>query len=81
MRKFIISGRVIINTALFREYNLNYFFLSINKKLLEDNDDFNSEDISSGSNRVITKGKAFYLPKELILCSEIVYGFYFLTKR
>jgi hypothetical protein len=81
VRKFAVSGRVIINAALFRENNLNYFFLSIDERLLKDNNDFNSEDISFGSNRVVIKGKAFYFSKKLILYSETVYGFCFLTKR
>jgi hypothetical protein len=50
VRKFAMSGRVIINTALFREKNLNYFFSSIDEKLLKNNDDSNSEDIPSGNN-------------------------------
>jgi hypothetical protein len=37
IRKFAIRGRVIINTTLFREKNLNYFFLSIDEKSFEDN--------------------------------------------
>ena len=45
----------------------------------EDSED--SEDISSGNDRVVTKGKAFCPPEELILCSETVYRFCFLTKR
>jgi hypothetical protein len=49
VRKFTMSGRVIIDSTLFRENNPNYFFLSIDEKLLEDNDDSNSEDIPSGS--------------------------------
>jgi hypothetical protein len=49
VRKFAVSGRVMINAALFRENNLNYFFPSIDEKPLEDNDDSNSEDIPSGN--------------------------------
>jgi len=101
VRKFAVSGRVMIDAASFRENNPNYFFPSIDEKPLEDDDDpdlrrrslkglgsredcedcEDSEDISSGNDRVVTKGKAFCPPEELILCSETVYGFCFLTKR
>jgi hypothetical protein len=81
VRKFAVSGRVMIDAASFRENNPNYFFPSIDEKLLEDDDDSNSEDTPSGNDRVVTKGKAGCPPEELILCSETVYGFCFLTKR
>jgi hypothetical protein len=83
MMKFGVNGRVIINTALFKEKNPNYFFLSINEKLFEDNlnDDSHFEDKSSGNDGVVIKRKAFYFSKELLLCSETAYGFYFITKQ
>jgi hypothetical protein len=82
VKKFAVSGRVIINTALFREKNLNYFFLSIDEKPFEDDldDDSYSEDRSSGNDGVVTKRKASCPSEELLLCSETVYGFCFITK-
>jgi hypothetical protein len=52
-----MSGQIIINITLFREKNLNYFFLSIDKKLYKNNlnDDSYFEDRSSGNNELITK--------------------------
>lgn len=82
MKKFIINGQVMINATLFREKNLNYFFLNIDEKLFEDDldDEFYSEDKSSGNGGVITKQKASYPPEELLLYNETVYGFYFIIK-
>ena len=82
VKKFAISGRVIIDAASFREKNPNYFFPNINEKPFEDDpdDDSNSKDKSSGNDGVVTKRKAFYPPEELLLYSETVYGFYFTTK-
>ena len=73
----------MIDAASFREKNPNYFFPSIDEKPFEDDldDNSHSEEISSGNDRVITKEKTFCLPEELILCSETIYGFCFLTKR
>jgi hypothetical protein len=81
--KFAVNGRVIIDTASFREKNPNYFFLNIDEKPFEDdlNDDFHSEDRSFGNDEVIIKRKAFYSPKELLLYSETAYGFCFITKQ
>jgi hypothetical protein len=77
-----MNDRVIINTALFREKNLNYFFLSIDEKSFEDNlnDDSYSKNRSSGNNGVIIKRKFFCPPKELLLYNETAYGFYFIIK-
>ena len=77
-----MSGRVMIDAALFREKNLNYFFLNINKKLFKNNLDnnSNSKDKSFGNNKIIIKRKAFYSSEELLFYSEIIYRFYFITK-
>jgi hypothetical protein len=57
VKKFTVSGRVMINAILFREKNPNYFFPSINEKPFKDNlnDDSHFDDKSFGNNRVITK--------------------------
>jgi hypothetical protein len=86
VRKFAVRGRVMIDAVSFREKNPNYFFPSIDEKPFEDDpdssqdDDSNSEGRSSGNDRVVTKRKAFCSPDELLLCSETVYGFCFITK-
>jgi hypothetical protein len=86
VKKFAVRGRVMIDAALFREKNPNYFFPSIDEKPFEDDpgfsqdDDSNSEDRSSRNDGVVTKRKAFCSPEELLLCSETVYGFCFITK-
>jgi hypothetical protein len=82
VKKFAVSGRVMIDAASFREKNPNYFFPSIDEKPFEDDldDDSHSEDRSSGNDGVVTKRKASCPPEELLLCSETVYGFCFITK-
>jgi hypothetical protein len=39
IKKFAMRNRIIINATLFREKNLNYFFLNIDEKPLKDNSD------------------------------------------
>jgi hypothetical protein len=82
IKKFAMSGRIMINTALFREKNSNYFFPNINEKPFEDNlnDDSNFKNKSSGNNGVIIKRKVFCSPEELLLYNETVYGFCFTIK-
>jgi hypothetical protein len=81
VRKFAVRGRVMIDAASFREKNPNYFFPSIDEKPFEDDPDSSQDDDSnSGNDRVVTKRKAFCSPDELLLCSETVYGFCFITK-
>ena len=77
VKKFAVSGRIMIDAASFREKNPNYFFPSINENLFEDNldDDSYSEDRSLGNGRVVTKRKGHCPPEELLYCSETVYGF------
>jgi hypothetical protein len=36
IKKFPVSGRVMVDAVSFRERNLNYFFPQVDEKLLED---------------------------------------------
>jgi hypothetical protein len=77
-----VNGRIMINVILFKEKNLNYFFLNIDEKLFKDNlnNDSYFKNRFSGNNKVIIKRKAFCPPKELLLYNETAYRFYFIIK-
>jgi hypothetical protein len=52
IKKFTVSGRVMVNAVLFRERNLNYFFPQVDERSLED-DLFSKDD--SRNDREVTK--------------------------
>ena len=88
VKKFIVRGRVMIDTSTFREKNPNYFVPHLNEKKSSDDgtgfglfDDPSTEDNSSGDDREVTKRKISYTREELLLCSDTVYGFSFLQRR
>jgi hypothetical protein len=87
VRKFAINRRIIINPIAFKEKNPNYFYLLLDDKSLKDNtisslfDDPSFEDEPSTSAREVTKRKTSFFKKDLLLCSEAVYGFYFFIKQ
>lgn len=78
IKKFTVSGRVMVDAVSFRERNPNYFFPQVDERSPED--DLFSED-DSRNDREVTKKRASYTPEDLLLCSPTVYGFCFHTKR
>jgi hypothetical protein len=78
VKKFPVSGRVMVDAVSFRERNPNYFFPQIDERSLQDSllleDDFKND-------REVTKQRTSYTAEDMLLCSATVYGFCFRTKR
>lgn len=86
VRKFSVSGRVMVDAASFRERNPNYFFPHLDDKSSEGGIglsifDSGSEDDGSENGREVTKRKITCSADDLLVCSETVYAFCFQTKR
>jgi hypothetical protein len=88
VRKFYLSGRVMVDAASFRDENPNYFFPRVDEKLskddsgfLLDDDDSIPEDSSPRNDREVTKRKMSCPAEQLLLCSESVYGFCLVTNQ
>jgi hypothetical protein len=78
VKKFPVSGRVMVDAVSFRERNPNYFFPQVDERSLQDDllleDDFKND-------REVTKQRTSYTAEDMLLCSATVYGFCFRTKR
>jgi hypothetical protein len=82
VRKFFLNGRVMVNAISFRDENPNYFFSRVNEKLFKNillNDDSISKNSFPRNDREVIKPRISYSIKQLLLCSESVYGFYLVT--
>lgn len=85
VRKFLLSGRVMVDATSFRDENPNYFFPRVDEKLSKDvflnDDDSISEDSSPRNDREVTKPRMSCPVEQLLLCSESVYGFCLVTNQ
>ena len=86
VKKFPVSGRVMVNAASFREKNPNYFFPRVDDKpskgrrwLYSTEDD--SGDDSSEIGREVKTQKIPCSTEDLLICSETIYAFCFQRKR
>ena len=88
VKKFPVSGRVMVDAASFREKNPNYFFPCLDDKsseggrwLWSNASEAASEEDSSESGREVKKQKIPCSTEDLLVCSETVYAFCFQRKR
>lgn len=81
VKKFAVSGRVMVDAVSFRERNPNYFFPQVDERSPQDDLFPEDEEDDSKNDREVTKKRTSYTPEDLLLCSATVYGFCFQTKR
>jgi hypothetical protein len=90
VKKFHVSGRVMVDAISFREKNPNYFGQPVNARSSQDGSidiglyrdaDSDSDDSSSGNNQEVTKRKTTYNGEDLLLCNPTVFGFCLSTKQ
>jgi hypothetical protein len=77
VKKFPVSGRVMVDAVSFRERNANYFFPQVDERSFDD-------DLLEGglkNNREVTKQRTSYTAEDMLLCGATVYGFCFHTKQ
>ena len=77
VKKFPVSGRVMVDAVSFRERNPNYFFPQVDERSFHD--DLLEDGLKN--DREVTKQRTSCTAEDMLLCSATVYGFCFRTKR